>query len=281
MADLILTGASRGIGHALALALAERPGDRLVLVARDRARLEALVGAVEQKGGRAIAVPGDLSSVAEARKLGQRLVEVVTPGATLIHNAGLWPSKRELTPEGLETAFMVNHLAPLAMQQPLLDAERLRRIMVVSAGLILKGSFDAARTPTGGDFSSIRTYCNTKLCFALAMRDIAAAYPALDVVVLHPGVVRTDLGARSGPVGWLLSLVKRGWEAPEVCAERLARILARERWSPAGEARWLVEEEEQPWPAVAESETTRRAVRDTTESLLQSTRPSPSGRGTG
>ena len=48
------------------------------------------------------------------------------------------------------------------------------------------------------------------LCFALAMRDVAAAHPELDVVVLHPGVVRTDLGARTGPLGWLLSLVKRG-----------------------------------------------------------------------
>jgi NAD(P)-dependent dehydrogenase (short-subunit alcohol dehydrogenase family) len=212
MADLILTGASRGIGHALALALAEKHGDRLVLVARDRARLEALVSAVEQKGGRAIAVPGDLSSKAEARALGQRLAETVTPGATLVHNAGLWPSKRELTPEGLEAAFVVNHLAPLVMQQALLDAGRLRRIMVVSAGLILKGHFDAARTPTGADFSGIRTYCNTKLCFALAMRDVAAAHPELDVVILHPGVVRTDLGARTGPIGWLLSLVKRGWD---------------------------------------------------------------------
>jgi NAD(P)-dependent dehydrogenase (short-subunit alcohol dehydrogenase family) len=273
MADLILTGASRGIGHALALALAERRDDRLVLVARDRARLEALVTAVEQKGGHAIAVQGDLSSLASARSLGQRLVEVTTPGATLIHNAGLWPAKRERIPEGLETAFVVNHLAPLVMQRPLLDAERLRRIMVVSAGLILKGHFDADRTPTGEDFSGLRTYCTTKLCFALAMRDVAAARPALDVVILHPGVVRTDLGARSGPVGWLLSLVKRGWEAPEVCAARLARILARERWSPPGEARWLVEEAEQPWPPVAENEATRRAVRATTERLLASSPP--------
>jgi NAD(P)-dependent dehydrogenase (short-subunit alcohol dehydrogenase family) len=268
MADLILTGASRGIGHALALALAEKHTERLVLVARDRARLEALVADVERQGGRAIAVPGDLSSRAEARALGQRLADTVAPGATLVHNAGLWPSRRELTADGLEAAFVVNHLAPLVMQQPLLEAGRLRRIMVVSAGLILKGHFDAARTPTGEDFSGIRTYCNTKLCFALAMRDVAAAHPELDVVILHPGVVRTDLGARTGPLGWLLSLVKRGWESPELCAARLARILARERWSPAGEARWLVEEQEQPWPAVAEDEATRRAVRETTTRLL-------------
>lgn len=190
------------------------------------------------------------------------------PGATLIHNAGLWPSKRELSPEGLETAFVTNHLAPLVMQQPLLDAKCLSRIMLVSAGLIVKGRFDATKTPTGEDFSSIRTYCNTKLCFALAMRDVAAAHPTIDVVVLHPGVVRTALGARSGLLGWLLSLVKRSWESPEVCAARLTRILARDRWSPPGEARWLMEEQEQPWPAVAENKATRRAVWEATARLL-------------
>ena len=279
MPDLILTGASRGIGRALALSLARRPGkERLVLVARDRARLEALAAEVEALGGRALVIPGDLSSKAEARELGERLAAVVEPGATLVHNAGLWPSKRALTADGLEQAFAVNHLAPLLMQAPLLEARLLRRVMVVSAGLLIKGRFDAARTPTGDDFSGVRTYCTTKLAFALAMRDVAAAHPELDVVVLHPGVVRTDLGARSGPVGWLLSLVKRRWETPETCAARLTRILEQERWSKPGEAKWMVEEQEQPWPAVTEVPATRQAVREVSERLAPHF---PSGRRTG
>jgi NAD(P)-dependent dehydrogenase (short-subunit alcohol dehydrogenase family) len=269
MADLILTGASRGIGRALALALAARPDDRLILVARDRARLDDLAASITQRGGRAVAVPGDLSSIAGARALGQRLLEIAGDGATLVHNAGLWPAKRELTADGLETAFVVNHLAPLVMQRPLLDAGRVRRIMAVSAGLIVKGRFDPARTPRGEDFSAFRTYCTTKLCFALAMRDLAAEHPALDVVVLHPGVVRTDLGARPGLLGQLLSFVKRRWEAPEVCAARLVRILSRDRWSPAGEARWMFEETEQPWPAAADDPSTRRAVREITARWLR------------
>ncbi|RKG78377.1 SDR family NAD(P)-dependent oxidoreductase [Corallococcus sp. CA049B] len=270
MTDLILTGASRGIGHALALALAPSRDTRLLLVARDAGRLQALAADVERRGGQALAVPGDLGTLAGARELGARLAELVTPGATLVHNAGLWPSQRVLNADGLETAFVTNHLAPLVMQRPLLESGRLRRILVVSAGLIIKGRFDAARTPTGEDFSSIRTYCDTKLCFALAMRDVAAAHPEVDVVVLHPGVVRTDLGARPGPMGWLLSQVKRAWERPEVCAARLARILARERWSPPGDARWLLEEAEQPWPDVAQDVATRQALRDTTAQLLAS-----------
>jgi NAD(P)-dependent dehydrogenase (short-subunit alcohol dehydrogenase family) len=278
MSDLILTGASRGIGRALALSLARgAKGTRLLLVARDRQRLGALAAELTALGCRALVVPGDLSTCAGARDLGERLAGLVQPGATLVHNAGLWPSKRTLTVDGLEMAFAVNHLAPLLMQQPLLDAGLLRRVLVVSAGLLIKGRFDAERTPTGEDFSGIRTYCTTKLAFALAMRDVAATHPELDVVVLHPGVVRTDLGARSGPLGWLLSLVKRRWESPEACAERLTRILARERWSPPGDARWLVEEAEHPWPPVTQDERTRQAVRDVTARYF----PSPSGRGTG
>lgn len=271
MADLILTGASRGIGHALAKALAKSTEDRLILVARDRARLDALVLSIQRDGGQALAVPGDLSSLAAARDLGRRLVDVVGPEATLVHNAGVWPSRRELTPDGLERAFVVNHAAPWVMQQALLDAGRLRRILLVSAGLLVKGRFDAARTPTGEDFSSIRTYCDTKLGFALAMRDVATEHPKLDVLVMHPGVVRTDLGARTGPVGWLLSLVKRGWESPEVCAERLVRVLARGRWSPPGQASWWMEETEQPWPAVTEDVATRRAVREVHARLFPGT----------
>ncbi|RKH48871.1 SDR family NAD(P)-dependent oxidoreductase, partial [Corallococcus sp. AB050B] len=64
MTDLILTGASRGIGHALALALAPSQDTRLVLVARDASRLQTLVADVERRGGRALAVPGDLGTLA-------------------------------------------------------------------------------------------------------------------------------------------------------------------------------------------------------------------------
>jgi NAD(P)-dependent dehydrogenase (short-subunit alcohol dehydrogenase family) len=267
MSDLILTGASRGLGRALALALAPI-GLRLILVARDRERLETVAGLVAARGGRALAVAGDLSSLATARTVGEHLAGLVGDDTTLVHGAGIWPHRRMLTAEGFETAFAVNHLGPLALQAPLLAARRLRRVMAVGAGLMIRGRFDPTRTPTGADFGPVRTYCTTKLCFALAMRDLAAAHPDLDVVVLHPGVIRTGLGARPGPVGWALALAKRSWEAPESAAARLVRILARDRWSPPGEARWLVLDEERPWPPVAEDPVTRRAVRETTAALL-------------
>lgn len=267
MADIIVTGASRGIGRALALELATGP-DRLLLVARDRPRLAAVAGEVQARGGRAEVIDGDLGSLAGARSLGERLATAAGPGATLVHNAGLWPTRRERTEDGLEAAFVVNHLGPLLAQRPLLAAGALARVMVVSAGLIALGRFDPERTPTGADFSRLRTYCTTKLCFAAAMRGVAERHPEVDVVVLHPGIVRSDLGITPGLLGRLIALVKRRWEAPETCGQRLARVLARDRWSPPGDPRWLFEEEARPWPKPADDPETRRAIDAVTARLL-------------
>jgi len=274
MGDIVITGASRGIGRALALAIEPRPPTRLVLVARDEAMLKQVASQIEATGGCALSMRGDLAALESARELGERLAAEVRPPVTLVHNAGIWPARRELTADGLERAFVVNYVGPLLMQQVLLTRRLLDRVMLVSAGLLVRGRYSAERTPGGLDFSSWRTYCTTKLACAIAQRDIAARYPTVDFVVLHPGVARTDLGARRGLTGALLHLVKRLWERPEVCGARLRDLLARDRWSPPGTARWLVEDQEQPWPSVTEDEQMRHAVRGTTDRFLSLLAPS-------
>ncbi|MBL8742754.1 MAG: SDR family NAD(P)-dependent oxidoreductase [Myxococcales bacterium] len=267
MADVIITGASRGIGQALARALAG-PGRRLFLSARDGEALASLSREIASQGGEALPFPADLCDRDQADALGRRLGELVEPGATLVHNAGVWPQERRIVKGGLEASFALNHIGGLAVQRPLIASGRIARVMTVSAGLIVKGRFDPARTPTGADFSRWRTYATTKLCFAVAMRDEAARHPEIDFVVLHPGVVRTDLGASDGLLGALLGWIKRRWEAPEVCAARLARVLERQRWSPPGEARWLFEERDMPWPAPADDPRVRDDVRAVTARLF-------------
>jgi NAD(P)-dependent dehydrogenase (short-subunit alcohol dehydrogenase family) len=217
---------------------------RLYLIARDETALRE----VAQRCRQAQVVAADLSSVASAAELGARLADRLQPGATLVHNAGLWPARRELTTDGYERAFAVNHAGPTALQAPLLAAGKLARVMVVSAGMIVAGRFDPDRTPSGRDFSAFRTYASTKRHFAESARALSAEYPDVDFLVLHPGVVRTDLGARPGVFGKLISLVKRRWESPEICAARLARILAIARWSSPGQATWYFEEKPAEWP---------------------------------
>lgn len=244
MREIIITGASRGIGAALARELGTRSDTKLYLVARDRARLDEVAASCRH----AQVLEADLGSLAAAEQTGKQLAELVQPAATLVHNAGLWAAKRELTADGLERSYAVNHAGPLALQAPLLAAGKLARVLVVSAGMIGAGRFDPERTPKGGDFSVFRTYATTKRCFAEAVRALAPKHPKVDFLVLHPGVVRTGLGDRGGPVGWLLTLAKKRWEDPALTGARLARILELPRWSPAGDARWYFEESEAPWP---------------------------------
>ena len=268
MSDLIITGASRGIGQALAMELAAGKKHRLLLIARSTAKLDALAAQVRHKHTHVLHYVCDLSSIEQARALGEQLAGVIHPGATLVHNAGVWPTEKELTFEGYEVAFATNCLGALALQKPLLDKQLLSRVLVIGAGLMAKGRFDAERTPRGADFSQLRTYASTKLALAVAMRDVAKSHPDLDVLVVHPGVIRTDLGAREGVVGSVLSLVKRTWDTPRSCGERLTRILERPRWTTPGNALWQVEETQEPWPAVADDPKIRNAVRLATSSVI-------------
>lgn len=270
MHDLVITGASRGIGRALVQAIiapdapaarvASRPA-RLFLIARDETRLAALAETCVARGIETQVLAADLSDLSRARGLGKRLAGLVRPGAVLVHNAGIWPAARERDEAGFERAFVVNHAAPFALQAPLLEQRKLARLLVVSAGLLVKGHVDALRTPEGLDFSALRTYATTKLCFALATRDVAAVFPEVDFAVIHPGVVETDLGARPNVLGWLLQRVKRRWERPEICGARLADVLALARWSTPGEAAWFFEAEPRPWPEIADDARERAAVR--------------------
>lgn len=85
---VIVTGASSGIGEALALRLAEQ-GAWLALAARRAERLEAVAAACRTRGGRALAIPTDVSDEAACRSLVERAHEEYGRVDMLINNAGL------------------------------------------------------------------------------------------------------------------------------------------------------------------------------------------------
>ena len=86
--SFIITGASSGIGRALALRLADE-GACCALAARDSERLDALALECERRGGRAIAVPTDVADEAQCRALIQRTQETYGRIDMLINNAGM------------------------------------------------------------------------------------------------------------------------------------------------------------------------------------------------
>ncbi|WP_344236397.1 SDR family NAD(P)-dependent oxidoreductase [Actinocorallia libanotica] len=222
---VIITGGNRGIGLAAAELLAAR-GLKVVLVARRREQGEA---AVARLGAGAELVVGDLADRARTAALADVLGERFPDIRALVHNAGIWPSRRELNADGFEQAFFTNHLAPFLLDHLL--EERLKAsgsaVVRVSAGLYVKGKVDPERTPTGADFHPIRTYADTKLANLLMLPLLAERWKDAGVTVnaLHPGVIRTGLGDRRGPVGLLLKAIKRTWQPPEAGGRPVARLV--------------------------------------------------------
>ncbi|WP_433258871.1 SDR family NAD(P)-dependent oxidoreductase [Streptosporangium sp. CA-135522] len=250
----VVTGGNRGIGYAIAARLLQ-DGCEVVLVARDRERGEAARASLAESGGtRVRLVVGDLSSVRKARAAAEALGESCPRIDVLVHNAGLWPSRRMPSEGGLEQAFVTNHLAPFLLNhelEPLLVASR-ARVVQVSAGLYVKGRADPERTPTGLDFHPMRTYADTKLCNLLLVPRFAERWKDAGVTInaVHPGVIRTGLGDRGGPLGYLLKAVKLLWKSPDVGAGPVVRLALAEQVA-RRTGRYFHIEVEQPLAPVA------------------------------
>jgi NAD(P)-dependent dehydrogenase (short-subunit alcohol dehydrogenase family) len=209
MTGALVTGATGGLGQAIVDGLLAE-GLAVTAVGRDRAALDSL----GRRGARALAADlrtADGCAAVTGDVLADREVTVV------VHAAGVWPHRRELTEEGWETAFAVNHLAPFRINAGTGEvlSSRSGRIVQVGAGLAVRGSVDLERTPTGQDFGAVRTYVNTKLWNALATYQWASQWPGTPICSIHPGVVRTGLGARPGALGALLRVAKRRWLEPQ------------------------------------------------------------------
>eukprot|EP00542_Grammatophora_oceanica_P014722 CAMPEP_0194028316 /NCGR_PEP_ID=MMETSP0009_2-20130614/2318_1 /TAXON_ID=210454 /ORGANISM="Grammatophora oceanica, Strain CCMP 410" /LENGTH=307 /DNA_ID=CAMNT_0038667669 /DNA_START=50 /DNA_END=973 /DNA_ORIENTATION=- len=227
----IVTGANSGIGYALALALASLDA-HVVMVCRD---LHTGHDAMEKisdtfPDAKVDLVQGNLGTLSATRSLAENLLkEYPDKIDVLIHNAGVWPQVLKRNDEdGLEEAFCVNHLAPFLLTQKL--KERLitssspgacSRIVFVSAGLAVHGKVDLTQLPYGMDFSRMTTYRNTKLCSILTLKKWTKAFAGTSVTVnmVHPGVIRTNLGASEDWTGWFVRQVKKTWKTPDKGAE--------------------------------------------------------------
>jgi len=182
----IITGASRGLGRALAAGLV-REGFDLVIDARDAAALDAAAGALRAGGGRVTAIAGDVTDPAHRAAL---LAAAQAAGRLdlLINNAGTLgasplPALADYPPDELRAAFEVNVVAPIALTQlalPLLRA---------SGGAVLNITSDAAVEAYAGWGG----YGAAKAALEQASSVLAAEEPVLRVWWADPGDLRTDM----------------------------------------------------------------------------------------
>jgi len=218
---IIITGGNSGIGREIAVALAKMEY-HVVIVSRNSKK-----GTSELKDIRIVSenssvelIVGDLGNVASTTELGNTILERFPGVSVLINNAGIWPLKKEINSDGLESGFMVNHMAPFILSNMLFERLKLNapsRIVNVNAGLYIKGKLDLEKTPCGGDFNRMLSYANTKLCNILFMRELSRRIKNSGVTInaVHPGVIRTNLGSVTGLMGTFLCIIKKFWGNPE------------------------------------------------------------------
>jgi len=189
----VVTGASSGIGAELARVLA-RHGHDLVLVARDRARLEALAGELSSEHGvKAEAVPADLGDGTGIRGLAAALAERAPEIEVLVNNAGVGMHGpfAECDPEALHAMLQLNVVALTALTRIVLPSMRARR-----SGRILNVASTAAFVPgpfMAGYYASKAYVLSLSVALATELEG-----SGITVTALCPGPTRTAFADRAG-----------------------------------------------------------------------------------
>ena len=220
---IILTGASEGIGRALALELAAR-GARLAMAARDRGRLESLAQECRARGGEALAVPTDVSNQQDLEWLVSETLKTFGGVDAVIHNAGItmWSRFDALTDLSIfERVMEVNYFAPVrltALTLPHLKESRGLIVAIASlaglTGVPERSAYAGSKHAMIGFFDSLR---------------IELAGSGVDVSVIAPDFVVSEIHKRAiGPDGEPLGaspMMQSKIMTAAECARRIVRAM--------------------------------------------------------
>ena len=209
----LVTGANSGIGYETARVLAGK-GARVLMGCRSKTRAAAAIAKIREEFPQAdlTYIPldlGDFESIREAAALvGQeRRLDV------LVNNAGIMMPPREVTMDGFESQFGVNHLGTFALTGLLLDKlakGKEPRVVITSSMAHRSGRIDFDDINAEESYSRMGRYAMSKLANLLHMYELDRRLRAADSPVIaaacHPGVADTEL-TRNFP-GLLVSLFR-------------------------------------------------------------------------
>jgi 3-oxoacyl-[acyl-carrier protein] reductase len=183
----LVTGASRGIGRASALALAEGGAQVLVHYGRGAKEVEAVVDAIRQAGGRGDAIAGDLAAPDGPHRLEKQVRTILGDRLDiLVADAGISKAAtiEDTTVDDFDNLFAVNVRAPFFLVQQLLP------ILLEGSSIVLLSSLGArAAVGTLSAYSATKGAVNTlakHFAFILGARGVR-------VNAVAPGVVEADM----------------------------------------------------------------------------------------
>jgi short-subunit dehydrogenase len=216
-ARVIVTGASSGIGRAIALEFAGR-GALLALASRNEAALHEVAAAIQTGGGRAVVIPTDVTDDDGVGRMANETIRQLGGIDILVNNAGigLQASIGDASAADVETLFRLNVLAAAVAIRAVVPTMRAQH-----AGMIINISSMAGRIviPRIGYYSASK-FALTAIGDALRMEE---ADHGIKVMNVFPGTTRSSFGENR--------LGRRGRQAhqvlPPVSAEKVATRIAR------------------------------------------------------
>jgi len=198
---VMITGASSGIGHGLALELAKR-GARLGLLARRKDALDEVIAEIEKDGGKALALSVDVQDADAVREAADRIAKEFGSLDVLIANAGVGGNTdaTALSPDDFKKVIDVNLLGvvnSVAAVVPKMIAQQRGHLVAISSlaayrGLPKSGAYCASKAAVSILFESFRLELKSK---------------GIDVTIIHPGFIKTPLTAgRQAQMPFLMEL---------------------------------------------------------------------------
>jgi 3-oxoacyl-[acyl-carrier protein] reductase len=185
----IVTGAGRGTGRSIALALAGR-GLAVVLVARSRPDLEQVAAEIEASGGRVLVAPAD---VADEQQVAQVVADAIAAFGrldVLVNNAGigLYGPLESYSLDDWQRTLATNLTGPFLMSRAALP--HLRRhpgsaVVSIGSGASLQG------------YANLAAYAASKFGLRGFMQSLAQEAPEVKVCTILPGSILTDFGPRA------------------------------------------------------------------------------------
>jgi len=228
---IVITGATSGIGQVAAEQLAGM-GARLVLVARDKVRGQAVMARLHERA------PGvvhsihyaDLSRLVEMKRVAAEIAAAEARIDVLINNAGALFSSRQVTEDGLERTFATNHMAYVVLTHGLrerLIASAPARVVNTASAAHNRAQLDFDDLQSAHGYRGFKVYGRSKLCNILYTRELARRWAGTGVTVnsLHPGFVATRFADQSGGLfSYIVRMAKTFAISPEKGADTIVYL---------------------------------------------------------
>ena len=247
----IITGPTSGIGYQTALSLAKH--GTVVLVGRNKEKLDQVQKVIHQSGGEAISVVCDLADLESVRRAAEEIQGLRMLIAGLLNNAGVMVTKKPERAEALDRTFVTNHLAPFALTDLLVphlpdganivfvasaieDPERRpAKLMGIRGGrfISVEASARGQWEPGGSKLPGMDAYATSKQCILASTFAFAREMPRLHFNAVEPGInPNTGLGGAPlmmrlvfGQVVTRLPPFSKYRSTPEQAAKIIAKVV--------------------------------------------------------